>query len=67
MNQKKVHIKWAPSSSRDVEENILLRNSGSGWTAIGSFDASRKSYTDSPQKDDGTVQYALVAKDASGL
>ena len=66
-NQNKVNIKWVPSSSRDAEESILLRNTGNGWNAIDGFALSINSYTDSPQLEDGIVQYALLAKDASGL
>ncbi len=65
--QNKVKIRWVPSSSRDAKESILLRNTGSEWNTVGSFNLSTNSYTDNPQLEDGTVRYALLAKDASGL
>lgn len=68
-----IFIKWACSSSPDVEESILLRmtSSDTAWTTLSSFEWSDtleyQTYLDTAVIKGGRYQYTLQASDAFGL
>ncbi|MBS3806741.1 MAG: fibronectin type III domain-containing protein [Bacteroidales bacterium] len=66
LNNNTVSVKWAASSSRDVEENILLRQDGDEWMQAGTF-TDQTSFREPLPADRQQIVYAMVARDKSGL
>jgi len=64
-----VQLKWHPSSSEDLEKQILLRRiqEQTKWVAIDTFSVSGASYVDKNIETNIVYEYTVVAIDSSGL
>lgn len=65
---EKITLKWAPSSSKDVVQQLLLKSvNGNAFNVIQKLDKSTNSYSDQDLKPNEKYQYRILAIDDSGL